>query len=128
MTFQLDTSGYVQCHAPDQKPKETTGCWFWSDLSPFMQGYIEAFKEWNDLAVGDKMPVDWGFKDIAPDALAAIISDCERYQSVGLGDDNYTHGYRFGLTRFREQIGGGFHPDFPPLTVQLGDDGKVRFV
>ena len=40
MTFTLDTSGKVEGLATSS-PRGTP-CWFWRDLSPFCQGYVEA--------------------------------------------------------------------------------------
>lgn len=121
MTFPLDKTGIVR------GDYNSTGYLSWDDLSPLTQGYVDAAKDWCDLAVGEAMPVDWGFSHLASDTLAHIISDCERFLSMGLGENDYTHGVRFWQIRTRQQVCGGFHPAFPPLSIHLGDDGKVVF-
>lgn len=125
MTFQLDTTGFVLEAAP--------GDWAgrapipWSALSPFTQGYIEALFDqlFRDPVVQKVVRGGWKvrFRDLAPETLARIISDCERFcASAGYytADD---------AARFwgRRQAGGEAQYGFPPLPVQLGDDGKVRF-
>jgi hypothetical protein len=122
-TFTLDTSGYVQCPAPNQKPNESAGCWFWSDLSPFAQGYVEAM--FSDL-IDDREDIrgiisaieyggntgtkesapnalrrykrllTLGFRDIAPETLALILRDCT----------NYGHGYSTNA-KWRERPNAG---------------------
>lgn len=121
MTFKLDTSGLVQCPAPDQKPNETTGCWFWTDLSIFAQGYIEAL--FDDLPHGPRLihPLHGGgvfvrFSDLAPETLARIITDCA-VKTASLAcpltaEDGRVFWRKFGAKS---------------STVQLGEDGKVRF-
>jgi len=109
----------------------------WSDLSPFTQGYIEALfaSELPDGAQlrGNHIPL--GFSDLAPETLARIIADCEAQgahynqpndakRHAHLGRDFWLDGQRAALC-FKNHDGS---PRFPPLTVQLGDDGKVRFV
>lgn len=135
--FQLDTSGFVQCPAPNQKPNESTGCWFWPDLSPFAQGYVEA------LFASDEMLELWrsakatmeaekygshmmwvpGFSDLSPEALAMILRDCA--QAVRTHYRNtYDSGERFFAARQRPSP---LHL-FPPLTPILSEDGKVNLV
>ena len=133
MAFQLDTSGYVQCPAPDQRPNETTGCWFWSDLSPFTQGYIEALfesagRKTYDGCIGAKSTKvrSLAFRDLAPETLSRIIADCEAADK-GRPDPG-ENGSAFWRVRNHPMMPPGEWVNrFPPLTVQLGDDGKVRF-
>lgn len=62
------------------------------------------------------------FSDLAPETLARIIADCEAAQ-VAQADHSYkSTGLEFWMVRQRGHVA-----SFPPLTVQLGDDGKVRF-
>lgn len=76
-----------------------------------------------------------GFSDLAPETLARIITDCERYASKFSPSPNISAGADFWRNRQRT----AFHfvdgetcrslksMGFPPTTVQLGDDGKVGF-
>ena len=156
MGFQLDTSGTVPHVAPNGDPIICGGV-SWSDLSPFTQGYIEAMPwetlrpalGWpvsyegrtfgfmqtatplealakvradNPHHVAGRFHVQGvGFYSLAPETLARIIADCEA------GGGRYPEGLSFQGGEFwkRRQI--GFVHWAPPLTVQLGDDGKVRF-
>lgn len=111
MEFKLDTSGDV-------------GGKSWSDLSPFAQGYTAPILE----AVGAP------FSDLAPETLARIIADCEYVVGVERGHDRHVsrcadEGASLWRKRQSPLAGGQPEPAYglPPLTVQLGDDGKVRF-
>lgn len=121
MTFQLDTTGNVY----DNRIGNVAGKALtrWSDLSPFAQGYIEALF----ASIGGKLeivpfmgmrpePFAVGFSDLAPETLARIIADCEARAWLD------TDGKWFWISRQNGNLDA-----FPPLTVQLGDDGKVRF-
>lgn len=132
-------------------------------LSPFTQGYIEAlFADLPVRSCGwCKTPADEAaaktrcrrhpqctksvrqerarlyakrFSDLAPEALARIIADCEAYLSTARRavSDDAKWGRNFWRLRqaggYGAERAGGFRKGrFPPLTVQLGDDGKVRF-
>lgn len=63
-----------------------------------------------------------GFSDLSPEALAAIMGDCARYQRSEIAElCNGAEGRWFWHARnLRDDL-----KDFPPLTVSLGDDGKV---
>lgn len=122
-TFQLDTSGRVECPASFQP----LGWAIWSDLTPFAQGYVEAMF---DTPVGPaELWVGKAFSDLAPATLARIVEDCERVADHAefFADDP---GASFWLNR---QSGWpawcARRPDlpgrFPPLTVVLADDGRV---
>mgnify|MGYP003578430623 CR=1 FL=1 len=97
----------------------------WSDLSPFTQGYIEALF----ATFSAEFQKEWGasnlqvrFSDLAPETLAGIIADCEA-AATARGSDGYeATGREFWMVRQA-----GLIADFPPLTIHLGDDGKVRF-
>lgn len=124
MTSQLDTSGDVE------RGEAYGGQAFWSDLSPFTQGYIEAlFADHGDAlteAPEDAIPgigATKGFSDLAPETLARIIADCGRWVRLWPLSEGLEQGRRFWAL---QQGGMGTH-HFPSLTVQLGDDGKVRF-
>lgn len=117
--FQLDTSGAV-----DGKR--------WSDLSPFTQGYIEALfamlsvdlgfaGEWTaHLALAGQAQREPAFSDLARETLARIIADCAAMRAKGLRDTQ-----EVGRSAWEVRQMGA--TDFPPQTVQLDDDGKVRF-
>lgn len=138
MTFQLDTSGSVILPRVDAGDgalyREPIS---WADLTPFTQGYIEALFE----ALG---PYNWmdeqggawpsKFSDLAPETLARIIADCEAVQKrvadrLFVCPDGATF-WTQRQTRFA-RVGaedrGWAVAHFPPQTVQLCDDGKVRF-
>lgn len=120
MTFQLDTTGIVSGDF------NRTGYLTWDDLSSFTQGYIKALFasvfDWATHTVtDDEGHVSLGFRHLAPEALARIIADCDRFRKM-YPSASATVGGR-GL--WTERQAGGL-PRFPPLTVQLGDDGKVR--
>lgn len=121
--FTLDTSGAVDLAPPG--PLLRPGCiqTLWPDLSPFEQGYVEAMfaiprDGWKWQAGKLVSP---GFADLAPETLAAIRKDCALYireyarsGAVASGTD---------LWRVRQE--GRLGPAFRPLTVTLGDDGRV---
>lgn len=130
MTFQLDTTGHV-VNIGEGTNAARQPILFWSDLSPFTQGYVEAL--FSD--VGGTPAEGFGrcclsalgcaFSDFAPETLARIIADCER-ASKRLASHCATGGASFWRMRQRGDFVGGLFV-WPPLTVQLGDDGKVRF-
>jgi|SRR6185312_6992959 len=119
--FQFDTSGEVNIgpgNWPDGRRGRTATVTFsFPDLSPFVQGYVEAMLtdvdlvgQWLDTVDKFRAPA---FSDLAPETLARIMEDCERVS-------HYLRGGEFWKWR---QAGKLF--DFPPLTPYLGDDGKV---
>lgn len=131
MAFQLDASGPVALPRPHSEGSTQT---YWSDLSPFAQGYVEAllesfrpdpYKGW-----APTFPKRFGFSDLAPETLARIIADCEAFLAFGRKLNQkeaspvptFNWGATFWDYRQRDRW-----REFPPLTVQLGDDGKVRF-
>lgn len=114
MSFQLDTSGHVEAASGDI-PWLTV----WSDLSPFTQGYIEAL-------FAERFQFGVGFSDLAPETLVRIIADCEA--AISQGEDSAQNGAAFWAVRNHPMMPSGeWTRRFPPLTVHLGDDGKVRF-
>lgn len=125
--FQLDTSGAVEQPGLYRSLR-------WSDLSPFTQGYIEALLSepetarawWLRHSGPFGIPAAAPFRDLAPETLARIIADCAVLQNFGpFGSlENHVEGGREAWEN--RQAGNLIALDFPPLTVQLGDDGKVR--
>jgi hypothetical protein len=67
---------------------------------------------------------DVGFSDLAPETLARIIADCAVELFPRDGDDDLRDE---GVAFYEERQERLRSPAFPPLTVQIGDDGKVRF-
>jgi hypothetical protein len=123
--FTLDTSGTV-IRLSQLQPDLPVGVWRWSDLTPFEQGYIEAlFASIADLgpdfwANDDKAGYpDFNFGILSPSALDLIRRDCERGQMHYTASDEFEGG-EFWRDRQR-----GIFKILPPLTVSLGDDGKV---
>lgn len=128
--FTLDTSGLV-CFDGDEF---TSHCMGWPDLDAFTQGYIEALfasqpqPGWFTLTsygpVGRRYDdlVQKGFSDLSPDTLARIIADCARLTD---GDTTLTVSNGRAAWGLRNGDWGRVH-GFPPLTVTLGDDGKIH--
>lgn len=124
MTFQLDTTGIVA------GPFNITGYLCWDDLDAFTQGYVEAMfasadhpgfldvEPGNDDAGHKRV----GFSDLVPEALARIIADCAVSATEPTTGEPRGEGAAFWRLRNACDYVG-----FPPLTVQLGDDSKVRF-
>lgn len=153
MTFQLDTTGHV-VNVGDGTNAARQPILFWTDLDAFTQGYVEALFARN--AGGLFRPLGFAkFSDLAPETLARIIADCEAFRLtpafVGLAAkivlmdrelqnagaeffhvrarmEDYCHGFKAGdWPQFTTEPLNIAARAFPPLTVQLGDDGKVRF-
>lgn len=127
MTFTLDTTTPVAERTPDG---DLIGYHHWSDLSPFAQGYVEALFAGGVIGLSERTPLlsapaylsgprPFAFSDLAPEALALILKDCEDARRKL--NANEVDGPWFWAWRQRNQS-----PVFPPLTVYLGDDGKVR--
>lgn len=147
--FKLDTSGTVD-HVMTEGCVETGLELEWDDLSPFAQGYVEElFASWQGVdaewsgtpcdcdpdnywthdRTGQRIAAtaDWtplGFRDLAPETRARIIADCE---AACIDPHPYDAGSRGEGGSFWSERQDGVWVAFPPLTVQLGDDGKVRF-
>ena len=143
MTFQLDTSGYVAMGS-EHGARFAGINMVWSDLSPFAQGYVEAlfaaasddldrqYRESGETADDGNGP--FGFSDLAPETLARIIADCEQYQAAHKDALNGRDGPRRPdatpendgrmFWHWRNKPGA---IGYSPLTVQLGEDGKVVF-
>ena len=120
--YKLDTSGEVDLTFAEGIPAEIAGGHRWSDLSRFTQGYIEAlFASICPDEDGSREMRAPAFSDLAPETLARIIADCEARVSMGWLD-RPEDGRWFWVSRQNGNLNA-----HPPLTVQLGDDGKVRF-
>lgn len=122
MTTQLDTTGHVRID-------EGSGNFWaasWHFLTPFTQGYVEAVLRAAEDTLGGFTICGVGFSDLAPETLARIIADCGASHSHWCLPHDAASGRRFWEMR---QNPGNWNNSgtFPPLTVQLGDDGKVRF-
>lgn len=134
MGFQLDTSGAVAMGS-EHGPQYAGINLVWSDLTPFAQGFVEAlFAPHNHGRSGRSVMTVGGrqaaFRDLAPETLARIIAVRDRvanyeiFSILASGWDNPQLG---ALVWAEQQRGAYFDKGFPPLTVTLGDDGKVRF-
>lgn len=115
--FVLDTSSYVE----HPKGSLDVSAIYWDDLSPFAQGYVEgicqSFPCYN-AKTGEHEA--WPFRRLAPETLARIIEDCAKLQ---LWDPDTIEA---GRLLWEKRQAGLYPQTFPPLTVFLGDDGKVR--
>lgn len=125
MTFQLDTTGQVPSFAGSDT---ALNFYTWERLDAFTQGYIEAlFAELRQTTVAQECEQGgWvlGFSDLAPEALARVIADCaSRQNDYGFGGvENAKDGAGFWGRRQASAS-----RSFPPMTVQLEDDCRVRF-
>lgn len=138
-------------------------CDAFTALDAFTQGCIECIfftntepgttrETWNP-ETQSSLPGDVGFQDLAPETLASIIADCERFQKAHAkllakaynrpGYDEERAGRDFWYTRNghgvgfwdRDELGKdlgaklsaccGWRTKFPDVDVYLGDDGKV---
>ena len=131
MTFQLDTTGAVAMGS-EHGPQYARVNLVWSDLSPFAQGYIEAlFASVRVDALGatyaERPALLPRFSDLAPETLARIIADCEAMERNKGKPGTRENGADCWAGRQEGRKPGDYAPHpFPPLTVQLCDDGKVR--
>lgn len=159
MTFQIDTTGAVAkpgepVPAPNDVRMQCLECgrdnrgykgdpcsddcpsraWEWSDLSPFVQGYVEALFASEadaldamepDAGLGRREGLWLGFSDLAPETLARIIADCEAITQDGR-EFSAACSLSYEGATFWANRAAGEYADLRPLTVQLGDDGKVR--
>jgi hypothetical protein len=124
--------------------------------SPFVQGYVEALlaglcarpccpeiatHRWPEFGQGGRRPCercglpvipDMGrntpslaFSDLVPETLARIMEDCAALHKMWPSHQSIGHGGAFWKERHR--YGSVISQHFPPLTVYIGDDGKIRF-
>lgn len=131
MTFQLDTNGFVGLNLDGKVDPDWMNetAWTFADLNAFTQGYIEAMFAGAAQDGGSilmTLGAFYGFSALAPETLSRIIADCEantRNMVETFSDTAHRHaGGQFWTMRQEDRAG-----RFPPLTIQLGDDGKVRF-
>jgi hypothetical protein len=146
MTFQLDTSGRVPCN--DARQPCICHAATWDRLLPFHQGYTEAalrdlaqqvaklpqgrvlgFRKWPaHLTVDQKrFQLEYEatcFRNLAPATLWRIIADCTEFLTKTEGSFVHSAGDGRSFHRLRQQ-GLYTHIGFPPLTVNLGDDGLI---
>jgi hypothetical protein len=132
-TFTLDTSGVVE-HWRDNKLGVKVGPTYWSDLDAFTQGYVEALFASLPRNAIHGLPIAMGtadveghfvgFSDLSREALAMILADCAAFRDQIAWRLNLTQ--EVGAKIWRARQADKWSPTFPPLTVSLGDDGKVR--
>ena len=127
--FTLDTSG----HVPVQYGSRFIGDRaFWPDLDPFTQGYVEALLSAASVKVGgSRLDIPFGFRHLAPETLATMMKDCARatthapprWHVPAWAGKTAEEGRKF----YRDRQRGDFivRGLFPPLTLYLGDDGRV---
>lgn len=134
--FKLDTSGFVMpLKRYDPKWYADRVGYEWSDLAPCEQQYILAMFEsvWGDESFHANYPgfyttfIPPEFSDLAPETLELIKADCAR----ALADNRTSQliGRDGGeLWRLRQaNLISSDDPQFPPLAVEVDDNGKVRF-
>jgi hypothetical protein len=117
MTFTLDTSGAVKL--PRTFPGERVHVIAWPDLDPFTQGFMLAASE----AVAWQTGKVIRFRDWSTEALAMILADCAAATSWQW---TLLSAQMMGASFWQNRQRGDYGPLYPPLTVSLGDDGKVR--
>jgi hypothetical protein len=130
MAFELDTSGAVTI--PDGP---FAGTWTFDRLPNLAQGYVEAlFATLNENAhtlaiaypIGRSIPC-YGFSDLHPDTLAAILRDCEALATCEDGSKIDGLGSLDGQMFWLERQAGYLREDgFPTLAPYLNDEGRVR--
>ena len=154
MTRQLDTSGFVEvpvktpsAAAPYTHTRQHARPTRWSALDPFMQGYVggasvstgpivkcrsygcngRGYVSENNRSdnpckgCGTTGKQPFAFSDLAPETLARIVEDCATRMAERPRLGSEKDGEHFWRARQR----GTWEATFPPLTVYLGDDGKV---
>lgn len=131
MPLLLDVTGAVVTeHNGDQDTKETV---FWSDISPFAQGYVEGAKQaFPTLQLSEALKgargyrgcpsiaLDWTFGHLSPEAIALILKDCDAARKRRIADT------ALGGKIFWSERQAGRIRAFPPLTPFLSDDGRVH--
>lgn len=117
----VDYQGRVRMDPAEQHWPEI----YWSDLSPFAQGCVEAIfaglehPGYIDVEPGntDVGHIPVGFRHLAPEALAMILRD------TALADHDQSS-RDYGRLAWADRQNGS-DPHFPPLRVYLNDAGKV---
>ena len=126
--FTFDTSGEV--YIPDVIHELGSTRIRWEDLSPFAQGYVEALFA---QLVAESAEARWelvGFSDLAPEALAMVLRDCEVYERhhpmKPFAEYRRARGSAFWTERNSGKRTSDWAPvHFYPVAACLGDDGKV---
>lgn len=128
MTLTLDTSGTVPVQVTPASHQNVG----WIDLDAFTQGYVEAAfaSEYRDGKFATAMKARRrdmrlpGFSDLAPDTLAAMMADCEAFQTLyGEEGDGGADGEKFWKTR---QLGWWRETGFTVTTLYLSEDGLIH--
>lgn len=83
-------------------------------MNPFATGYAEAIRA--------SLPAEHRDAPFAPATLSRIIADCERFTELHGEWPLAEHGRGF----WNGRSSGKHAPDFPPITVTLGDDGLIH--
>lgn len=110
--FTLDTSGHVLGLLEDRDGVGVQVFHYFEDLSPFVQGYVEAALS----GYGPRLV----FSSLEPETLTKAIEDCRRGAAL------YTKARRDDGRHFwRWRQSEGARHGFPPLVFRLSDDGKV---
>lgn len=121
--FKFDTSGSVLVKRFSEVPSDYV---FWSDLSPFAQGYVEAMLRGQNERIAKVLKPGLNFRllafsDLAPETLARIMEDCELYCKNRFSEQQPASvGRMFWAIRQNNELS-----QLWPLIVSLGDDGKV---
>lgn len=119
----LDTSGFVEGPPAGVRTKRI----YWRHLSPFEQGHVEGLLRSMPPFTDRGREYCVQFHRLAPSTLAAIRKDCVQFQEGAIANTHTADTADDGLI-FWSMRQGGYWSGFPPLTITLGDDGKVRFV
>lgn len=132
---ELDTSGMVELYefVRGASTNWSPGPIAWGGLDAFTQGYIEAMAaDWSRVVSADprtaarQPPFHWGFSDVAPETLAAILKDCGAHEVAyplqARDPRRHNRGVNFWRNR---QAGMWANSGWPPLKPYLGDDGRV---
>lgn len=108
MASQSLPSGDAKSAAPTSEPSAA--------FTPFAAGYMDAIRA--------ELPPEAALAPFAPEALAMILADCERADGLVSDENGLSEaGISFWDAR---QWGYLCNLGLRPLTVSLGDDGKVR--
>lgn len=109
---KVDTSGYVGPMPAGPMDKRFLN---WSDLSPFLQGYVEEVLT----------EIGAAFQMLAPESLAQIVAD---WNDIHLYSRSWVNTKEGGACFwFDRQSGRHTGLIFPRLAVQLDNNGKVVF-
>lgn len=122
--FQLDTSGFVTVLHPrgaDVVGEEIR----WPDFTPFAQGYTAALFA-TRITRGEQRwtgPLSEfaGFSDLAPETVERIREDC----AALVGAHEHLNRQDVGAVFWHSRQKGN-QPRFPPQTISIDDNGKVR--